>query len=45
MPSYSQQINESDRWAIVTYIRALQVSNKMNYRDVPLEYQQKLKSL
>ena len=45
MPSYSQQIKESDRWAIVTYIRALQVSNKMNFQDVPLEYQQKLKSL
>ncbi|RAP26585.1 quinol:cytochrome C oxidoreductase [Candidatus Marinamargulisbacteria bacterium SCGC AG-333-B06] len=45
MPSYSQQIKESDRWAIVAYIRALQVSNKMNYRDVPIEYQQKLKSL
>lgn len=45
MPGYSQQIKESDRWAIVSYIRALQFSNKMNYRDVPIEYQNKLKSL
>ncbi|MBI59681.1 quinol:cytochrome C oxidoreductase [bacterium] len=45
MPSYSQQIKESDRWAIVTYIRALQVSNKMKIQDVPADYKEKLKSL
>ena len=26
MPSYSYQINEIDRWAIVSYVRALQMS-------------------
>ena len=34
MPGYSKQIKEEDRWAIVTYIRALQASNKMNIEDI-----------
>jgi mono/diheme cytochrome c family protein len=28
MPSYAKQIPESDRWAIVSYIRALQISQR-----------------
>ena len=37
MPGYSQQIPEEDRWAIVTYLRAIQIANKMPINDVPEE--------
>jgi len=30
MPSYAHQINPRDRWAIVSYIRALQISGEEN---------------
>ena len=43
MPGYSQQIEENDRWAIVSYIRALQVSNRMSIKDVPDEIKSQLK--
>jgi len=43
MPGYSTQIPEEDRWSIVTYIRAIQVSNTMNLDDVPLEIRNKIK--
>ncbi len=35
MPGYAQQIPVSDRWAIVTYIRALQRSQNASEGDVP----------
>ena len=35
MPPYASQIPPSDRWAIVAYIRALQLSQNAHRRDVP----------
>ena len=35
MPDYSAQIETSDRWAIVAYIRALQLSQQARLDDVP----------
>jgi len=35
MPDYSAQIVPADRWAIVAYIRALQLSQKATQADVP----------
>jgi mono/diheme cytochrome c family protein len=35
MPDYKAQINPRDRWAIVAYIRALQLSQNATTADVP----------
>ena len=35
MPSYAKQIPEEDRWAIVSYLRALQKTQNATLRDVP----------
>ena len=35
MPDYSAQVVPADRWAIVAYIRALQLSQKAQQADVP----------
>jgi len=35
MPSYAAQIPVRDRWAIVAYVRALQVSRSATLKDVP----------
>lgn len=35
MPPYGPQIPESDRWAIVAYVRALQKSQNATLEDVP----------
>lgn len=35
MPDYASQIPPSDRWAIVSYIRALQLSQNATQADVP----------
>src|SRR5215472_14311027 len=37
MPTYAAQIQPSDRWAIVSYIRALQMSQTASINDVPPE--------
>lgn len=37
MPSYAAQIPVRDRWAIVAYIRALQLSQRATLDDVPPE--------
>ena len=37
MPDYAQQISPADRWAIATYIRALQFSQNATIDDVPEE--------
>jgi hypothetical protein len=42
MPSYAAQIPAPDRWAIVGYIRALQLSQAASLDDVPAEERQKL---
>jgi hypothetical protein len=35
MPDYAAQIPPPDRWAIVAYIRALQLSQQASIDDVP----------
>jgi mono/diheme cytochrome c family protein len=35
MPSYASQIDEADRWAIIAYVRALQISQNATMADVP----------
>jgi hypothetical protein len=35
MPDYAAQVTPADRWAIVAYIRALQLSQKATQADVP----------
>jgi mono/diheme cytochrome c family protein len=35
MPAYGKQIPEADRWAIVAYLRALQLSQRATMGDVP----------
>ena len=35
MPGYERQITEEDRWAIVSYVRALQKSNNASLNDIP----------
>ena len=37
MPAYGSQIDPDDRWAIVAYVRALQLSRNANIEDVPDE--------
>ncbi len=37
MPSYAAQVPVADRWAIVSYIRALQKSQNASSGDVPLD--------
>ena len=42
MPEYAQQIQPEDRWAIVAYIRALQLSQHATLADVPENQRQQL---
>ena len=44
MPSYASQIAIPDRWAIVAYIRALQLSQHAPLDDVPPDERQKLEA-
>jgi hypothetical protein len=37
MPDYSAQIQPADRWAIVSYVRALQLAQQGTINDVPPE--------
>ena len=37
MPEYSTQITPADRWAVVAYVRALQMSQQGTINDVPPE--------
>lgn len=43
MPAYSQQISIDDRWAIVAYIRALQLSQNAPLDAVPADQRERLK--
>ncbi|HZK77221.1 MAG TPA: cytochrome c [Candidatus Kapabacteria bacterium] len=43
MPDYSMQIPPHERWAIIAYIRALQLSQNANVADVPPSEISKLK--
>jgi mono/diheme cytochrome c family protein len=42
MPDYAQQIQPEDRWAIVAYIRALQLSQQARLADVPPDQREQL---
>ena len=37
MPDYAAQIEPYDRWAIVAYVRVLQLSQDASINDVPPE--------
>jgi mono/diheme cytochrome c family protein len=43
MPDYAAQINADDRWAIVAYVRALQLSEHATVADVPSDQRGKLR--
>ena len=43
MPDYAAQINAEDRWAIVAYVRALQLSEHATVADVPADQREKLR--
>ena len=43
MPAYSSQIAVEDRWAIVAYIRALQLSQHASLEDVPRDKRSQLR--
>jgi hypothetical protein len=43
MPDYATQIRAEDRWAIVAYIRALQLSQHATIGDVPAAERDKIK--
>jgi len=45
MPSYAHQVPVNDRWAIVAYIRALQISQNATMNDVPADVAQTLMSV
>lgn len=44
MPEYRDQVGVRDRWAIVAYIRALELSRRANVADVPAAEQSKLEN-
>lgn len=44
MPDYAAQVAVRDRWAIVAYIRALQLSQNATLADVPAEKRPELKA-
>ncbi len=44
MPDYAQQVPPADRWAIIAYIRALQLSQNAKLADVPEGERQKLEA-
>lgn len=44
MPDYAAQLTPRDRWAIIAYIRALQLSQQGTLADVPPEERDKLNS-
>jgi mono/diheme cytochrome c family protein len=44
MPDYAAQIQPRDRWAIVAYVRALQLSHQGTMNDVPADKRGELES-
>jgi hypothetical protein len=44
MYSYSERIPPSDRWAIIAYVRALQLSRNAKTSDLPETLRQRLAS-
>ena len=45
MASYASRIPPADRWAIVAYVRALQLSQRARLEDVPPENRKELESI
>ena len=43
MPGYAQQLTESDRWAIVAYVKALQKTHTARMSDVPEKMRNQIK--
>ena len=43
MPDYAAQIKAEDRWAIVAYVRALQLSEHATVADVPVSERDKIR--
>lgn len=43
MPSYAHQIAVEDRWAIVSYVRALQLTQNATLADIPEDVQARLR--
>jgi hypothetical protein len=43
MPSYANQLSEYDRWAVIAYIRALQLSRNVRLDQLPPEDRAKMK--
>jgi len=43
MPDYSAQIRAEDRWAIIAYVRALQLSGHATLADVPASERDKIR--
>ena len=43
MPGYGSQIEPGDRWAIIAYVRALQLSQRADVEDVPAPLRSNLK--
>jgi mono/diheme cytochrome c family protein len=43
MPDYAAQISPEDRWAVVAYLRALQLSEHATLADVPAGEREKLR--
>jgi mono/diheme cytochrome c family protein len=43
MPAYGPQIDTEDRWAVVAYIRALQLSQNATLDDVPAEHRNSIR--
>jgi mono/diheme cytochrome c family protein len=44
MPDYRAQVTVEDRWRVVAYIRALQLTRQATLGDVPADVRQKLES-
>ena len=44
MYNYAAQVPPRDRWAIVAYVRALQLSRNARVSDLPAEVREKLNS-
>ena len=42
MPSYASRIKPDDRWRVIAYIRALQLSESARLTDVPADQRQNL---
>ena len=43
MPAYGPQVPVHDRWAIISYLRALQLSENASLNDIPEEMRDKIK--